>query len=146
MTNKLFNMSLIILIGIALLGAVAVVLWQTTVSGQREVIVDENRLSADQFLAQSVQTEEITTNLKTNNFIIVKFNVLMDSKKSKEEFEKRAAQAQSIIISTLSSLSPEELQGEEGIQLLEELLIEGFNEVMQLGRVIGVRTIDLKIQ
>lgn len=148
MKNKLFGMSLIILIGITLLAAVAFVLWQTTfsASGQHRNIMDETKLTADEFVAQSVQMEELTTNLKNKGYIVVKFNVLLESKKTKEEFEKRSVQAKSIIISALSTLTLEDVQGEEGIHHLEELLKEKFNEILHTGEVISVHTIDRKIQ
>lgn len=141
-------MSLIILIGITLLAAVAFVLWNTTfsASGQQRNTLDETQLSADEFVAQSVQTEEITTNLKNKGFIIVQFNVLLESKKTKEEFEKRNLQAKKLIIATLAELTLEELQGNEGIEKLEELLKKEFNEILQTGEVISVHTIDRKIQ
>jgi flagellar FliL protein len=141
-------MSLIILIGITLLGGIAFVLWKTTFAtvAPTEQAVNEKKLSADEMVAQSVNTESITTNLFTQDYIVIQFNILLDSPKSKEEFEKRMVEARAIIISVLSSMTPEELKGEEGINRLEAVLMTRFNEILQDGKVVRVLTIDRKIQ
>jgi flagellar FliL protein len=147
-SNKLFNMSLIILIGITLLGGIAFVLWKTTfvTASPNDEIVNEKRLTADEMVAQSVSTEIITTNLYSEDYIVIQFSILLDSSKSKEEFEKRMIEARAIIISVLSSLTPEDLKGEEGINRLEAILITRFNDILQEGKVVRVLTIDRKIQ
>jgi flagellar FliL protein len=141
-------MSLIILIGITLLGGIAFVLWKTTFApvAPTEQTVSEKKLSADEMVAQSVNTESITTNLFTQDYIVIQFNILLDSPKSKEEFEKRMVEARAIIISVLSSMTPEDLKGEEGINRLEAILMTRFNEILQDGKVVRVLTIDRKIQ
>lgn len=141
-------MSLIILIGITLLGGIAFVLWKTTFApvAPTEQAVSEKKLSADEMVAQSVNTESITTNLFTQDYIVIQFNILLDSPESKEEFEKRMVEARAIIISVLSSMTPEDLKGEEGINRLEAILMTRFNEILQDGKVVRVLTIDRKIQ
>lgn len=141
-------MALILLIGITLLGVVGFVLWQFTFAQppNTPVTLDQTSLSADQIVEQSVITETITTNLYTQEFAVVQFNVILDSKKTKEEFEKRSMQARSIIISVLSSMRPDDLRGAEGKDKLEATLIQQFNDILQSGNVISVLTIDLKIQ
>jgi flagellar FliL protein len=146
--NKLFNMSLIVLIGMSLLGVIGFVLWKYTfeVTAQQEQIVDARTLSADELVELSVETDVITTNLYTQDFIVIQFSVTLDSKKTKEEFEKRLKQARSTIISVLASMSPDDLRGEEGINHLEAVLMQRFNDFLQEGKVIKVSTIDRKIQ
>jgi flagellar FliL protein len=146
--NKLFNMSLIILIGITLLGGIAFVLWKTTfpITAITDQPVEEKRLSADEMLALSVTTDVITTNLYSKDYIVIQFSILLDNKEAKQEFEKRLVQARAIIISVLSSQTAEDLRGTEGIDRLNAILMNRFNDILQTGKVEEVITIDLKIQ
>lgn len=145
--NKLFNMSLIILIGITLLGGIAFVLWKTTFPTViNEQPVEEQKLSADEMLSLSVTTDVITTNLYSKDYIVIQFSILLDNKEAKLEFEKRLVQARAIIISVLSSQTAEDLRGTEGIDRLNAILMNRFNEILQNGKVDEVIIIDLKIQ
>lgn len=145
--NKLFNMSLIILIGITLLGGIAFVLWKTTFPTViNEQPVEEQKLSADEMLSLSVTTDVITTNLYSKDYIVIQFSILLNNKEAKLEFEKRLVQARAIIISVLSSQTAEDLRGTEGIDRLNAILMNRFNEILQNGKVDEVIIIDLKIQ
>lgn len=140
-------MSLIILIGITLLGGIAFVLWKTTFPTViNEQPVEEQKLSADEMLSLSVTTDVITTNLYSKDYIVIQFSILLDNKEAKLEFEKRLVQARAIIISVLSSQTAEDLRGTEGIDRLNAILMNRFNEILQNGKVDEVIIIDLKIQ
>lgn len=118
----------------------------TPLSFLRRKPVEYQTISADELVELSVETDEITTNLLTDNFIVTQFSVTLDSKKTKEEFEKRLKQARSTIISVLASMTPDDLKGEEGVNHLEAVLMQRFNDFLQEGKVIKVATIDRKIQ
>jgi flagellar FliL protein len=147
--NKLFNMALIILIGITLLAGISFFLYKTTFATDAPTETEkkeEKILTADQHAEQSVTTDVITTNLSSKGYIVVQFGILLDSKKTKEEFEKRNVQVRAIIISELSSLTQEQLKGSEGINRLEAILMNRFNEILINGKVQNIYTIDLKFQ
>lgn len=141
-------MSIIILIGITLLGIVVVVLWNSTFTSltDEEPIVEPKLISADETVELSVETEPITTNLYTRDYVVVQFSILLDNKKAKVELEKRAPEVKAIIISTLASLTPDDLKGEEGLNHLEAILMNRFNEILHEGKAIRVLTTDFKIQ
>lgn len=143
--NKLVNMSIIILIGITLLGVVVVVLWNSTFATIEQPI-EPKLISADEMVKLRVYTEEITTNLFTKDYIVVEFSILLNNIKAKEELAKRNPEVKSIIISTLSSLTPDDLKGEEGINRLEAALMNRFNEILHEGKAIRVLTTTFKIQ
>ncbi|WP_202077097.1 flagellar basal body-associated FliL family protein [Caldalkalibacillus salinus] len=151
LNNKLFNMSLIIIVGMTLLGGIAFVLWKTTFETTAhgtdiQQPVQANELTADEVNAYSVRTEQITTNLASDDFIIVEFYVTMDGEESKDEFEKRIMEARAATISVLAGETPDTLRGEEGIDRLEAKLMQRYNEILHTGKVIRVQTIDRKIQ
>lgn len=147
--NKLVNMSIIILIGITLLGIVVIVLWNSTFIGfttAEQSVIEPRTLSANETVELSVETEPITTNLYNRDYVVVQFSILLDNKRAKEELEKRNPEVKAIIISTLASLTPEDLQGGEGLNHLEALLMNRFNEILHEGKAIRVLTTDFKIQ
>ncbi|MDF1506580.1 flagellar basal body-associated protein FliL [Robertmurraya sp. DFI.2.37] len=128
--NKLVMIMLIILITITLVGAVAVVV-VLKVTGAENTAGP----TIDELLEYSVDIPEITTNLAGNDFIRISFKIQTDSKKAKEELEKRDFQVKNIIIHTLSEKSSEEIQGSQGQTVLEEELKEKINELMMSGKV-----------
>ncbi|MBO8162462.1 MAG: flagellar basal body-associated FliL family protein [Brevibacillus sp.] len=137
--NRLFNMALIIIIAITLLGVVAFVLWQTyLVPGEEKAAAEARALTADELVEYTIDTGEITTNLLTNNFIIVRFSITADSKEAKEELEKRKPQVNQIIIKTLAGLTPDDIKGTDGLNKLEAKLMNQLSEVMQEGKIIQV--------
>ncbi|UFJ42134.1 flagellar basal body-associated FliL family protein [Brevibacillus humidisoli] len=136
--NRLFNMALIIIIAITLLGVVAFVLWQTYLSPDKEAVAEARALTADELVEYTIDTGEITTNLLSNNFIIVRFSITADSKEAKEELEKRKPQVNQIIIKTLAGLTPDDIKGTDGLNKLEAKLMNQLSEVMQEGKIVQV--------
>ncbi|GAA4700812.1 flagellar basal body-associated FliL family protein [Brevibacillus fulvus] len=143
--NKLFNMALIIIIAIALLGVVSFVLWQTYFSPtaqttQGEAPEENKPLTAEELQDYSVDTGELTTNLLTNNFMIVRFTITGDSEGAKEELTQRLPQINQIIIKTLAGLTPDDLKGTEGLNKLEAKIMNEVSAVMLEGKVVQVIT------
>ncbi len=147
--NKLFNMALILLIAIALLGTVTFVLWQIYL---KPSVVDEaaqkeeKPKSIDEILEMTVSTEEIVTNLYTGDFIQVQFNIQADSVEAKDELEKRMYQVNHTIIKTLSSMTPEDVSGSEGLSTLEASILNELNTILDQGRVVKVYTTKKVLQ
>lgn len=127
--NKLLMIMLILLVAITLVGAIAVVV-VLKFTGQ-----EDKPPTIDEVLEASVDVPEITTNLASDDFIRISFKIQTDSKKAKEELEKRDFQVKNIIIEELSEKKADELKGKEGKTALEESLKEKINELMQEGKV-----------
>jgi len=143
--NRLFNMALIILIAMTLLGVVSFVLWQTYLSPAAQTAAHDEPpeatpLTADEMQEFTVDTGEITTNLLTNNYIIVRFSITADSKEGKEELSKRLPQVNQIIIKTLAGLSPEDIKGTEGINKMEAKIMNEISAIMLDGKIVQVIT------
>ncbi|TKC18665.1 flagellar basal body-associated protein FliL [Robertmurraya kyonggiensis] len=128
--NKLVMIMLIILIAITLVGAVAVVV-VLKVTGTEKA----EGPTIDEVIEASVDIPEITTNLAGNDLIRISFKIETDSKKAKEELEKRDFQVKNIIILSLSEKTSEQIQGSEGQTKLESELKDKINELMQEGKV-----------
>ena len=129
--NKLVMTMFILLVIIALVGAVAIITLLNTNNNQGK----DSKPTIDEVLEMSVDIKEITTNLASNDFIRISFKIQTDSKDAKEELEKRDFQVNNIIILELSGLEVEEIQGKEGQLKLEETLKTKINEILQEGKV-----------
>ncbi|PLR97269.1 flagellar basal body-associated protein FliL [Bacillus sp. T33-2] len=128
--NKLVMTMLILLVAITLVGAVALVV-VLKVSGEEK----PKGPTIDEVLESSVDIPEITTNLASDDFIRISFKIQTDSKKAKEELEKRDFQVRNIIIHELSEKKTEDLQASQGKASLEEALKGKLNALMQEGKV-----------
>ena len=128
--NKLVMTMFILLVIIALVGAVAIIMLLNTNNQSKD-----SEPTIDEVLEMSVDIKEITTNLASNDFIRISFKIQTDSKEAKEELEKRDFQVNNIIILELSGLEVEEIQGKEGQLKLEETLKTKINEILQEGKV-----------
>jgi flagellar FliL protein len=138
--NKLMNMTLIILIAICLLGSTAFVLYQYFMADTKQTATEEKpeKLTADEQLERTVETKEIRTNLADNKYILIKFAFLMDSIEAKSELDKLSIQLNSILVSVLASTHSNDIQGAEGLQKLETMVLNRVNEILEEGKVVQV--------
>ncbi|WCN39101.1 flagellar basal body-associated FliL family protein [Aneurinibacillus uraniidurans] len=142
--NKLIAIMLILLIAVTLLGFVAFVLWKTYVanpapaakSDQQEI----QQMSAEEFQKVTFETDEIRTNLIDGKLILAKFAIQAENEKTKQELELRKPQVIHIIITTLSSMKPEEIQGAGGIAKMEDAIKKELNPLLKEGKVLKVIT------
>ncbi|KQL54626.1 flagellar basal body-associated protein FliL [Heyndrickxia shackletonii] len=141
MKNKMMRTMLILLLVILLAGAVAII-----VIYKLDHTSANKAPSIDEVLKQSVDVPEITTNLKTNNFIKISFKLETDSKKAQEELTKRDFQVKNIIIDQLSEMSPNDLDGQKGKDKLRMALKDKISKIMQNGKVVNVYITSYVIQ
>ena len=133
---------LIILVALTLIGALTLVLYNyfyKATDPDREPTIDE-------IIALSVDTNEITTNLLTNDFIRVSFKIQVDNQRAKTELEKRDFQVRNIIIRELSGMRSSDFTGSEGIEKLENAIRIKINEYMLEGYVVNVYTTGFVLQ
>lgn len=128
--NKMVNIMVIILVVIALSGVVSyfVITKINKVDSPKEPTIDE-------ILEQSIDTEEITTNLNDGHYLVIQLKIQTDNKKTKEELEKRTFQINNILIQELSSMKSEQFTSKEGLLEVEDLLKMRLNEIVQEGTV-----------
>jgi flagellar protein FliL len=141
--NKLFNIALIIIIAITLLGVVTLFLWRTYLnptSAGTAAQEMKKEVSAAEFQKVTYETEEIRTNLATGTLIVAKFAIQADGENAKHELELRKAQVSNIIIRALSSMKPDDIKDAKGIDKMQETMKKDLNGVMQEGKVVQVIT------
>lgn len=94
----------------------------------------------------TVDTEEITTNLKDDHFIKVQFKLQASSKDTKDELVKRDFQVKNAIIYTLSNLTPNDIQGSDGLIHLQDLIQKKIDSYLKTGHLTHVYTTEKIIQ
>ncbi|MGE6487488.1 flagellar basal body-associated FliL family protein [Paenisporosarcina sp. NPDC076898] len=135
----------IMFFAVVLLGGGAMFFLKDDVLGKEKE--KETSVSAEELAEMSVDTDIITTNLASpNNFAIVQFNILLSSKETKEEAEKRKPEVRAAIISTIASFTKDELIGNEGIVKLEKELSAKLERIVETGEVERVLVTEFKLQ
>ncbi|MEK5215106.1 flagellar basal body-associated protein FliL [Psychrobacillus sp. FSL H8-0487] len=128
--NKLLTIMLIILVSITLLGVVALLIVMQLNKADKD-----DKPTIDEIIESSVDIPEITTNLASNKFIRISLKVQTDSVKAAEELTKRDFQVKNIVITELSEMTPEELDGKKGKAVFESALKTKIGELMDDGEI-----------
>lgn len=128
--NKLLTIMLIILVSITLVGVIALLIIFQLNKGD-----EETGPTIDEIVESSVDIPEITTNLAANKFIRISLKVQTDNPKAAEELTKRDFQVNNIVITELSEMTPEDLEGKQGKANFQSSLKTKINELMDEGEV-----------
>lgn len=142
MKNKVLTISLIILVCITLIGVVALILVMQLNKGDATAAEP----TIDEIIENSVDIEEITTNLVGKQFIRISLKIQTDNKKAAEELAKRDFQVKNIVIQELSEMTPQDLEGKVGKQALEDSIKSHLNPLMQAGEIEKVYIVSHIIQ
>ena len=134
--NKIVNIMLIILVTLTLVGAITIVLY--TQLFKEDTDGEPKAPTADEIVESSYQTEEITTNLLSNNIIRASFVIQLDNKKAKKEIEKRSFQVNDIIIQELSDRDSSDFKGSTGMVEIQDSIKARINEILLEGYVVEV--------
>ena len=132
---------IILLVAITLVGAILIVVLK-----QLNENASQKEPSIDQILESSVDVQQVTTNLASNDFIRISFKFQTDSKKAKKELEKREFQVKDVVIQELSEMKANEIQGKDGQAKIKEALKLKLNSLMQNGQVVEVYITESLLQ
>ncbi len=133
---------LIILVSLTLVGVVAFVL----VKNYTNQPDPDAPPTIDEIIAQSFDTQEITTNLLSNDFVRASFRIHVNNKDALSEIQKRDFQVNNIILRALSGKRAGDLAGSAGIEAFEADIKEEINQLMQEGEVLRVYTTSWVVQ
>lgn len=147
--NKLFNISLIIIISITLLGILAFFLYQyifldVQVSEGEEEVVEV--LSIDDIIPLTVNVPKINTNLGDSSLIVIEMTLQTDNEEAKDESDKRMFQIKDQINLYLKNLDAESFSTEEKIIIFKSDLMKRLNNILQEGKVVDVNITQLILQ
>lgn len=98
--------------------------------------VETRHLSADQIVEMTSEITDIKTNLSDPDYIVLmNFAFQLDTKKSKEEFDKiKDIKIKPIILKALADTKPEDLKGANGKDQLSAKLINLINKTLTEGK------------
>ncbi|PBB05878.1 flagellar basal body-associated protein FliL [Salimicrobium jeotgali] len=137
--SKLMKTTLIILSVLTVLGVGAIIL----VLNMNDTKADGER-SIDDIRNASLETEEMTTDLKDGGFVRISFRIVTDGKDSLKELEKRDFQMKNVILKQLARMNEEDFKAD--LTTLEDSISSKLNEVMEKGKVTKVYTISKVLQ
>ncbi|WP_237648614.1 MULTISPECIES: flagellar basal body-associated protein FliL [Sediminibacillus] len=140
MSGKMIK-TLIIVLLVLVIGGAAGMVFVLNADGEEK---EPDEQSLDEMVENSVQTEEMSTDLEDGSFVRIQFQIVTDSEKAKEEVEKRQFQAQNILIKELAKMDREAFK--TGLSDLEAMMKDKLNEVMQEGNIVDVYTIKKVLQ
>lgn len=130
MKNKLLLIMVVLLVVIAIIGSAAIFyIYQTSHKDEQE------GRTIEEVLKTSVDVNDVTTNLASDDIIRISFKIQTENKAAKEELEKRDFQVKNIIILSLSEKTEDDIKGKDGQVKLEEELKEKISSIMQKGKV-----------
>ncbi|GAF12888.1 flagellar biosynthesis protein FliL [Bacillus sp. JCM 19046] len=89
---------------------------------------------------RSIDTEEVTTNLKSGEFIRAQFRIQLDAESTLEDMNNREFQVKNVLLLSLAETTSEDLLGSEGINELEQMIQSKLNDHLEQGTVEAVYT------
>jgi flagellar protein FliL len=141
--NKTFNIALIIIVALALLGIVGVVAWKTVLAPAG---TEPQVPTAKELLDSQLDIGKMTTNLAGNGLIQATFSVQGDSANAKKELEERKLQVKDVINTVLHSTTQADVQKPDGLDKLKSRVVVELNKVMQDGKVTNLYISDIVVQ
>lgn len=141
MNKKLVNVSVIVIVAIAALCTAAFFVLKSS------LIEDSNKEpTIDEVLEASVDINDVITNLQGDSIVRISLKLETDSKKAKEELEKRDFQVKDSTIELLANLKADEIEGAKGKVAFKNKLKEKVNAYMREGQITKVYITSFNLQ
>ncbi|WP_336772264.1 flagellar basal body-associated FliL family protein [Paenibacillus sp. MMO-58] len=129
------------LLAITLIAIVAIIMYKsffndTDKPDAEKAPVTVKHLSADELVSVTSELKDFKRNLKDSDYVVVmSFAFQLDSKKTKEEFDKiLEIEVRPIINRTVADLTAAELNGSQGEDMLESKLLNLINPILPEGK------------
>ncbi|NIK68836.1 MULTISPECIES: flagellar basal body-associated FliL family protein [unclassified Paenibacillus] len=130
------------LLAITLIAIVAIIMYKsffndtTDQPDPEKAPVTVKQLSADELVSVTSELKDFKRNLKDSDYVVVmSFAFQLDSKKTKEEFDKiLEIEVRPIINRTVADLTAAELNGSQGEDMLESKLLNLINPILPEGK------------
>lgn len=145
MFKKMLPWVIMLLVVLTLIIAAAFLLWDKLFSDDsqdpntdaRQSVEDVSPtiLQPEQIKEFSVDINDILTNLLSGDIVKISFTFELNNAKAKEEFTLLDFKIKAIINQVLSDLTPEEVKGSQGMDLINSTLINKINQLLSKGKV-----------
>jgi len=143
--KKMLPWVIMLLVVLTLIIAAAFLLWDKLFSDDsqdpntdaRQSVEDVSPtiLQPEQIKEFSVDINDILTNLLSGDIVKISFTFELNNAKAKEEFTLLDFKIKAIINQVLSDLTPEEVKGSQGMDLINSTLINKINQLLSKGKV-----------
>ncbi|MFC4775387.1 flagellar basal body-associated FliL family protein [Paenibacillus sp. GCM10023252] len=152
--KKMLPWLVTILLAISLIAIVSVILFnsffgeKSEETAGKEETVTIKKLSADKRVEVTSELKDYKRNLLDTDYLVVlDFAFQLDSKHTKEEFDKlMQIEVKPIINRTVADMTAEELNGSKGEDMLESKLLNLINPVLPEGKLIKVEITNFILQ
>ncbi|MCM3625942.1 flagellar basal body-associated FliL family protein [Paenibacillus glycanilyticus] len=128
------------LLAITLIAIVSIIMYKSFFNDSDPADKDKapvavKHLSADELVSVTSELKDFKRNLKDSDYVVVlSFAFQLDSKKTKEEFDKLLEiEVKPIINRTVADLTAAELNGSQGEDMLESKLLNLINPILPEG-------------
>ena len=141
---KLYLKSLLIIGVITVIGVGGYFVWQY-LQTPKEAVAKEAP-TAEELLARSFDTEEITTNFKDGGFIKSKFKIVTTTKDQAEDLNKLGFQVESTIIQYINEINKDSVNQPDGIMAFEDNIKTELNKELHHNYITRVYIIEKIVQ
>lgn len=143
--KKMIPWLITILLAISLIAIVSIILFKSFFTDPKESATETETievevLSADERVEVTSELKDFRRNLKDPEYVVVlSFAFQLDSKKTKEQFDKLLEiEVRPIINRTLADMTADELKGSQGEDALESKLLNLINPIIPKGKLVKV--------
>lgn len=143
--KKMIPWLITILLAITLIAIVSIILFKSFFTDPKESATETETievevLSADERVEVTSELKDFRRNLKDPEYVVVlSFAFQLDSKKTKEQFDKLLEiEVRPIINRTLADMTADELKGSQGEDALESKLLNLINPIIPKGKLVKV--------
>ncbi|CAM3940999.1 flagellar basal body-associated FliL family protein [Paenibacillus alkaliterrae] len=143
--KKMIPWLITILLAITLIAIVSIILFKSFFTDPKEQATETETievkvLTADERVEVTSELKDFRRNLKDPEYIVVmSFAFQLDSKKTKEDFDKLLEiEVRPIINRTLADMTADELKGSQGEDAFESRLLNLINPIIPKGKLVKV--------
>ncbi|RKQ84199.1 flagellar basal body-associated FliL family protein [Brockia lithotrophica] len=99
---------------------------------------DRPKVAPADYAKYSVESGDITTDLKDNHYVVVNFTIVADSAQAQDFLKKNLFLVQREILGVLSECKAEEFKTDSGLRSVEERVAQRLDGVVEGGHVVKV--------
>lgn len=102
------------------------------------VASDRPKIFPADYAKYSLESGDITTDLKDNHYVVVNFTIVTDSAQAQDFLKKNLFLVQREILGVLSECKAEEFKTDDGLRSVEERVAQRLDSVVEGGHVVKV--------
>ncbi|MBE3562183.1 flagellar basal body-associated FliL family protein [Hydrogenibacillus sp. N12] len=148
MRQRLIGLSVVLIVAIGTLAVVTALLWRYVIAPPVSQAPARAEEGGDllRYAKYSVETGDLTTDLKDKHYILLNLTIMTDSKKAADALAEAMFIVKREVIGVLSEMTSEELLTEQGVAKMEAAVAERLRPYLPDGKILKVATTKKVIQ